>query len=84
MSQKKIKRRKKLVVDTKDFLGGIQALNVFYEEKVAAFEANRNQYGDQHPATISMLEEMDMLSNIISFFSGLVEGQVKSEGDILN
>lgn len=82
MSQKKSK--KQLVVNTKDFLGGIQALNIFYEEKMAAFEAIRQQYGEQHPATIAMLEELDILGNILNFFSGLVQGQVKPEGEHFN
>ena len=84
MSQKKNKQRRRVVVDSKDFLAGIQALTIFYEEKVEAFSAIREQYGEQHPATIAMLEEMETLGNILNFFSGLVGTQLKGEGENLN
>ena len=84
MSQKKRKQRKRVVVDTKDLLAGIQALTIFYEEKVEAFTAIREQYGEQHPATIAMLEEMDTLGNILNFFTELVGTQLKGEGGNLN
>lgn len=82
MSQKKA--RKNVIVDTKDMLAGIQALTVFYEQKVEDFTAIRDQFGDEHPATIQVLEEMTTLGDILNHFSNLVVGQIQGEGEGLN
>ena len=82
MSQTKTKKH--VVIEIEKFLGGIQALNVFNSEKVEAFTQIREQYGDQHPATLAMLDELDTLSNIINFFSELTGTQIKGEGEHFN
>ena len=82
MSQKK--NKKNVVVDTKDMLAGIQALTVFYEQKVNDFSAIKEQFGEQHPATIQVLEEMTTLSDILNHFSNLVGDQIKNENGTLN
>lgn len=84
MSQKKNKQPKKLSINTKDFLAGTQALNIFYEEKVATLESLKNQLGEDHPAYFTLLEEIDNLANILNFFSSMVNGQVNGEGEHLN
>jgi hypothetical protein len=82
MSQTKI--RKRVGIDTKDFLAGIQALTVFYEQKANDFLAIKEQFGEEHPATISVLEELTTLSDILNHFSTLVGDQLKGEGENFN
>lgn len=85
MSQTRNKKQKKhVVIDTKDLLGGIQALTIFYEEKVEAFTQIKAQYGDDHPATQAMFDEIETLGNIVNFFTGLTGTQLKGEGEHFN
>lgn len=80
MSQTKNKKQKRhVVVETKDLLAGIQALTIFYEEKVEAFTQIKAQFGDEHPATQAMMDELDTLGNILNFFTGLTGTQLKGE-----
>lgn len=82
MSQKKIKKR--VSVDSKDFLAGIQALNVFYEQKSNDFLVIKQQFGDEHPATLAVFEELNTLGDILNHFSTLVGDQMKGEGENFN
>lgn len=85
MSRTKTRKVKKnVVVDTKDLLAAIQALTIFYEQKVQAFTAIREEYGEDHPATAALYEEIDTLGNILNFFTGLVGEQVKRDGEHFN
>lgn len=81
MSQKRIKN---VVVDAKDLLAGIQALTIFYEDKVTTFSMIKEQYGEQDPATIALLEEVTTLSDILNFFTSLAGGQLKRNGEHFN
>lgn len=82
MSQKKI--RKRVTIDTKDFLAGIQALTVYYEQKSVDFLVIKEQFGENHPATISVFEELNTLGDILNHFSTLVGDQIKGEGENFN
>ena len=82
MSQKK--SRKNVVVDTKDMLAGIQALTVFYEQKVQDFAAIKEQFGEMHPASVQVFEELTTLGDILSHFSNLVGDQLKDDNGNLN
>ena len=80
MSQKKAN----IVVDTKELLVGIQALTIFYENKMSVYTVVREQYGEDNPATIELLEEVTTLSDILNFFTGLAGDQLKGEGEQFN
>lgn len=82
MSQKKTKKR--VIVETNDMLAGIQALTVFYEQKVQAFAAIREEFGDDDPVTMTIFEEVETLGNILNHFSNLVGDQLKGEGESFN
>lgn len=82
MSQKKTKKR--VVIDTEQFLAGVQALNIFYSEKVEAYTQIREQYGDDNPVTLAMYDEIETLGNILNFLSELTGTQLKGEGEHLN
>lgn len=82
MSQ--VKPKKLTTVNTKDFLAGIQALNIFYEEKTNAFIEFKEQYGENHPVVEQLLEELNTLSDLLNFFSSLAGDQLQNGGDHYN
>ena len=82
MSQTKHKKR--VSVNTKELLAGIQALTIFYEEKTDAFIDIKEEYGNEHPATIALFEEVNTLGDILNYFSSLVGDQLKNNGERYN
>ena len=72
MSQKKVSKPKTVIVNRKNLLAAIQALTIFYEDKSNAFLAIKTEFGDEHPATIAMFEELDTLGNILNFITSLM------------
>jgi hypothetical protein len=71
--RKKVKIRDNLVINKKEFLDGMKALAIFHEEKMNTFIAIRQDLGDEHPATQQMFDEIDNLSNILTYFSSLLK-----------
>jgi hypothetical protein len=73
MSQKKLKKRERnVVIKRKDFLAGIQALTVYHQDRTNVFLSVKEQFGDQHPATLEMFQEITDLGNILNFLTGLI------------
>ena len=81
MSQKKSKRERHVVIKRKDFLAGIQALTIYYEDRTNVFLSVKQQFGDEHPATIEMFQELTDLGNIVNFLSGLVNEKPPDTGN---
>jgi len=81
MSQKK--RKKNVVVDSKEFLAGIQALTIYYERKVQEYTQVKMQLNDER-INESMLEDLEILGDVLNHLTTLVGDQLKNEGDSLN
>lgn len=74
------KASKNIIIKRKEFLAGIQALAIYYEERTNFFISVKQQFGDDHPAVQDLLQELNDLGNIVSFFSDLVNENQPNTG----
>jgi hypothetical protein len=78
-SNKRKKKSPHIIIKRKDFLAGIQALTVYYEDETNTYVAIRKDLGAEHPATVQLNERIQTLGNIIDFLSDLIKEKTKND-----